>query len=64
MSVVSVVSSRRRRVQTRSRPQAVPAYRWEVTTPTTSTSARRCLAEKQDPKTEQAPLQAPAPALM
>jgi hypothetical protein len=46
MRVVSVVSRRRRRVQTGSRPQAVPAYRWEVTTLTTRTSARRCLAEE------------------
>ncbi len=46
MCVVSVVSSRRRSVQTASQRRAVPAYRWEVTTPTTRASARHCLAEE------------------
>jgi hypothetical protein len=75
MCVVSVVSSRRRRVQAASQRRAVPAYRWEVTTPTTRASTRRCLAESpitprriwtlnKDPKTEQVQLQAPAPRLM
>jgi hypothetical protein len=64
MRVVSVVSSRRRRVQTRSQPQAVPAYRWEVTTLTTPTSARGCLPEKQDSKTEQTQPAAHVPWLM
>jgi hypothetical protein len=43
MCVVSVVSSRRRSVQTASQRRTVPAYRWEVTT---LASAGHCLAEE------------------